>query len=726
MKETSFRLPLLGIRIRRAKPEDSLPFRIAVAIPVFLAILALLREEFWPSWGWAILAFSALGFWMSWIRRGKPNWGVRAVLAVLMIWAGVEGIYGIWRTPYDVRLPLANLLMQLLVLHTFDMPSRKDLNYALLISFILMALAAVFSRDMVFGLSFLLYAVFSVFAFVFSGIREAEGAARQVSSWPPEPLSFIFLRVSVPLLSATLLGSLIFFLFFPRPQGFSLKIFPASLRLPEFHFFHGNVANPGFFMRGGGGNLSPLFGMNFGVSDPDVYFGFNSILDLRYRGRLSNVVVMRVKTQLPEYWRGLAFDTYDGKQWKTAEETPEPVHLLDNTVTLAYPVSQFYPKHRTMIQTFTVEHRLPNLIYAAYQPATLYFPSDLLYRDAADGLRIPFFLEPGTVYTVISEVPVNVDSLLRSSPEVSLRDIESRDLQLPPDLPVRVSRLAREITAGALTPYQKLLALLRYLHSLPYSQEIPPPPPGKDAVDHFLFVLKKGYCEQFASAFAVLARSLGIPARLVTGYATGTYNLFTMSYEVHANQAHAWDEVYFSGIGWIPFDPSPPYPEIPLSFQTSSWAGLPNLFLYLHSVISQNFPRFLFPAWRVISAGEIIFLVAFFLSGIAILFRYGNRHGKISIMERRKLRKKIGEVYRKLEKFLARLGPKRLPSETPLEFLSKFEKELILGQAREIVWLYMKGCFSLEELTREQVEQMERLLREIFEIQKQRANVPKV
>jgi hypothetical protein len=88
-----------------------------------------------------------------------------------------------------------------------------------------------------------------------------------------------------------------------------------------------------------------------------------------------------------------------------------------------------------------------------------------------------------------------------------------------------------------------------------------------DAVEYFLFEQRRGYCEQFSSSLAVMARSLGIPARVATGYAPGEYNPFTGYYDVRASDAHAWVEVYFPGYGWSTFDPTPSFDSTPWQYR---------------------------------------------------------------------------------------------------------------------------------------------------------------
>ena len=94
------------------------------------------------------------------------------------------------------------------------------------------------------------------------------------------------------------------------------------------------------------------------------------------------------------------------------------------------------------------------------------------------------------------------------------------------------------------------------MRKIPYSLDVPTPPPGRELVAWFLFDLKRGYCDYYASAMVLLARLNGIPARLAIGYATGNLDSATGQYVVTEAQAHSWPELYFPGIGWVPFEPT--------------------------------------------------------------------------------------------------------------------------------------------------------------------------
>lgn len=144
----------------------------------------------------------------------------------------------------------------------------------------------------------------------------------------------------------------------------------------------------------------------------------------------------------------------------------------------------------------------------------------------------------------------------------SRRDRIYKDyLLLPESLPDRVGQLAVEITQGLTTNYDKMKAIERYLNSLTYTTKTIQPDKGRDFVDSFLFEQKEGYCTYFASAMAVMGRCLGIPTRYVEGFYVDFEDKEDSYYIVKNSDAHAWVEVYFDGIGWIPFEPTPGYVE---------------------------------------------------------------------------------------------------------------------------------------------------------------------
>lgn len=212
---------------------------------------------------------------------------------------------------------------------------------------------------------------------------------------------------------------------------------------------------------------------------------------------------------------------------------------------------------KEIYQTFYFEHDMPNIVYAAYVPWELYFPISELVEDKNHALRAPAVLWNGTVYTVISRVPeFNPQILLHAVASCTSSVYEAYcDLK---NVPPSVQHLARTITADAPTPYERALRLIQYLtKNYEYDLNTPPAPKGKNVVEYFLFHSRRGYCEHFATAFTLMARSVGIPSRLVTGFVPGSYNPITGYFEIYGSDAHAWTELYFSPIGWLTFDATP-------------------------------------------------------------------------------------------------------------------------------------------------------------------------
>jgi transglutaminase-like putative cysteine protease len=185
---------------------------------------------------------------------------------------------------------------------------------------------------------------------------------------------------------------------------------------------------------------------------------------------------------------------------------------------------------------------------------------DVLAVRAAGGSA-----EAGDPYQLTASVSSAEPDQLREAGEEYAPWLWARYIQLPPDMPARVGDLAHEITAGAETPYDRAVAVEEYLKTnLTYNLAIDPPPLGADGVDHFLFDSREGYSEYFGSAMTVLMRSLGVPARMATGYTSGNSLDGSSLYIVSDHHSHGWTEVYFPEFGWIAFEPTPGR-EIPIA-----------------------------------------------------------------------------------------------------------------------------------------------------------------
>src|SRR5262249_41528710 len=133
-------------------------------------------------------------------------------------------------------------------------------------------------------------------------------------------------------------------------------------------------------------------------------------------------------------------------------------------------------------------------------------------------------------------------------------------LDLPPIDP-RVRQLALDWTSGAATQEERARAIEHRLRAdYGYTLDLLPAAVA-DPLSHFLFDRKKGHCEYFASAMAVMLREIGIPSRVATGFLSGVYNPMTGWQVVRASDAHSWVEAWLPGRGWTTFDPTPPDPN---------------------------------------------------------------------------------------------------------------------------------------------------------------------
>jgi hypothetical protein len=141
--------------------------------------------------------------------------------------------------------------------------------------------------------------------------------------------------------------------------------------------------------------------------------------------------------------------------------------------------------------------------------------------------------------------------------------VSERYLQLPDTITDETVALAQEIAAPYNNPFDKAIAVRDYLRqNITYNDQIAAPPEGAEPVHYTLFETKEGYCNYYASAMAVMLRSQGVPARVVSGYAQGDYDEESRSYRVRASNAHTWVEVYFPVYGWIQFEPTASIPTV--------------------------------------------------------------------------------------------------------------------------------------------------------------------
>jgi len=559
----------VGARVKAVnatrRPEDSIPLRAAVLGAVLTGVAAAGAEgAISPLRTGVVLVVLPCAYWFSYKRRAADNWYVKLALALGAVLAIVAFFsqLGSVQTLDEIRFPLAEIFLWIQVLHSFDLPERKDLHFSLGSSLALMGVAGSLAQTMSYAPFVVVYFVLTLCALHLAQVSEAtDGTAATLRPEPgalrPKAWSQLA-RTGAGIAAA----GVVLYLLTPQSTGVRTLALPFSLGNGAGIAAGESLFNPGFESGAPGSRSSGT-----------AYHGFNDSLDLRVRGELSDEVVMRVRSSAPAMLRGMIFDHYDGVTWSQPSEDPVP---LDGTPPYFYPVEQRSLGPRAEVsQTFYIEAEQPNAIFSAAYPDRIFYEGGVAV-DALGGLRTGGTLSEGTVYSVVASRGAATPEQLRKLGAPEAPETLSRYLEVPSSVPKRVRSLARRITASAGTTYDKVKAIEDYMaRNYRYSTDSPVAPEGRDAVDHFLFDTDVGFCEQFASATTVLLRSLGIPARLVAGYTPGTRNPFTGYYEVRNSDAHAWVEVYFPAYGWYEFDPTFAVP--PAQVETSSSLPLARL-----------------------------------------------------------------------------------------------------------------------------------------------------
>ena len=273
---------------------------------------------------------------------------------------------------------------------------------------------------------------------------------------------------------------------------------------------------------------------------------------------LGNAIVMEVKANEPQHWRAQVFDEYIGGGWRNTD--PDEIELTANA-TVPRPMP--YIDRVELTQTVKIYISGEKMIFAANQVTQVNKGStarvNYLQPIIKQGVTLPIAGPVAEITTLASKLRMRryeiyqATSLISKAGSSKLRQagtaypdwVRARYLQLPSTLTQRVRDLAQQITVGKQTPYDKAVAIEEYLRNIPYDETVEGPPDGTDPVHWFLFDEKRGYCDYYSSAMAVLLRAAGVPARVSRGYAQGEYNSSTGTFVVRELDAHAWPEVFF-------------------------------------------------------------------------------------------------------------------------------------------------------------------------------------
>ena len=648
----------------RSPIEDSAGARAFVFAGFAVAVVAIVlygEDYVVPFVG---LAVAAAGHAVSYRERNeRRGFGRQVFLAALVFGALFYVVADSALALFGGVLPQANFAILLVAITSFDLKTRRNCYSSLWISLAILYLAAVYAWDYPFGILVALWTLCLAGFWAASHLRRNHAELRL-------PL----LPVAIAAAAAIAFGIGNFVL---QPQPASAPAAPLVVSLPNFTSFKGDIESPAL----------PLVQL---TGDPT---GATSSVDLHFRGRLGDSPVMYVRTGAPAYWRGLVFDTYRDGVWTSAISSYRQME--------PYVPPRFLPPPPpdnlgTFVQTFRVLRPLPGVINAAYPIESLYAPVSALREDAYGTFHTPGPLRPGQTYSVVSYLPNLTPDVLRKDSSLDvLPDHLSAYIDMGP-LSARAVQLALAVTGGATDYYSAVMAITTYLQrNYRYTLDLPPVPSGRDPVDWFLFDARKGYCEQFATAATLLLRSLGIPARLATGYATGDYDPVLDQAVVREHDAHAWVEVWFPHHGWVPVDPTPGVSPLAATRFPEHWAAGGVARLIPHLTVGA-------PTAVLGSLGALSVIPTAVAIALAFVLVYAWLRRR-SWPGRPKAQPGESELLRLYDRLQRRLGRRRAPPQTPLEYQREMGDTRLLVEITEAV---NEGAYAGRWPSRERVREL--------------------
>ncbi|MEP6645331.1 MAG: DUF3488 and transglutaminase-like domain-containing protein [Acidobacteriaceae bacterium] len=424
-----------------------------------------------------------------------------------------------------------HLVLFAMVLRLFSAQRTRDHYFLAVIAFLMVLAAAVLTVDSSFLLAFSAFMLMAVITFILMEMDSSAGKATIQSKESRDARAY-------------------------RHMGMSLlATVPAIVTLIL-------IAAAGIFFllpRVSAGYLSNYKG------NSDFSTGFSDRVELGSIGQIqqSSSVVMHIQIdgdiggQYDLKWRGVALNIFDGKSWSNAHEEHVVQRLPGGRFMLPqtnYPgaAKAAGPLHYRVL----MEPIGSNVFFLANVPTTVQGNYSMLATDAGGGVFDLDPQHPVNSYEASSNISSPDAAQLSGVAQSYPADILLNNLQLPAIDP-RIPILAAQITDGKKSDYERALALEDYLRThFGYTLQLPRTRP-RDPLANFLFERKQGHCEYFASAMAVMLRSLKIPSRVVNGFRTGEFNDLSSKYVIRASNAHSWVEVYFPDHGWISFDPTP-------------------------------------------------------------------------------------------------------------------------------------------------------------------------
>ncbi len=419
---------------------------------------------------------------------------------------------------------ILNFLIFTQIIKLLGRKQSRDIVQIYVLSFFQFLAGSVLTVNFNYALAFVLYvAVFTWAIIVFTINNEAREAGHTDRNEP---------KVVTPLfLSTTVLISFCIFVF-------SALIFVSVPRL-----------------------RSGVFATNF-LRAEALRSGFSDSVNLGSVGeiKLDGSPVMSVKfinrngedlDPAALYWRGIALDHFDGKSWNIRNSGYEFHQFGKDGVIRPVETNSLLSEQEIVTQQLDTD-----VLFAANTPYAFKHVPGGRIAEANDSYMLAMGLATRIKYTAYSDLDTPAPDDLRHTPNQYPKEISSKYLDLP-EMSNEVNTLVDSITANDVTPYDKAVSIKRHLlTNYKYTRTLE----GTEGIyplEDFLFRVKEGHCEYFASAMVVMLREAGVPARLVNGFLGAEWNRLGEFFLVRESNAHSWAEAYFPGHGWVIFDATP-------------------------------------------------------------------------------------------------------------------------------------------------------------------------
>jgi transglutaminase-like putative cysteine protease len=472
----------------------------------------------------------------------------------------------------------------------------------------------------------------------------------------------------------------------------------------------------------------------------EITTGFSDRVQLGRIGEIqqSGALVMHIQIDGDTHgafdlkWRGVALSLFDGTTWSNSYEhrlvprSPGGQFLLSSS--REKRLGTHFIHYRVLMEPIA-----NNVFFLAPEALSLGGNYRLVTRDDAGAVFDSDFDRPVSAYDAESDVVQPAAALLRGAGQDYSPAVLLNYLQLP-RLDPRIAPLAQQITASENNNYDKTVAMERYLRThFGYTLQLGRSA-HRDPLAYFLFERKQGHCEYFASAMAVMLRTLRIPSRVVNGFRTGEFNDVTSQYLVRASNAHSWVEAYFPGYGWVSFDPTPAAPAevrtgwnrwaLYVDAMASFWREWVVSYDVSHQYIlghraaqggadwirrARRWGRMQYDAWLEAArrtgqaAADAPWRwggIGLGLAGLLVLGAYSARlwrairQRQVAARPERSPRVAATIWYERVLRMLAKRGWQKLPAQTPAEFVAGLKDDGVRGPLTRFAEHYERARFG--------------------------------